>query len=113
MYSNVLNRSKDKDLATRIDNQEGRIESEVGVWEMNHADLKATPHVRRRQKSAPGDRAALGFSREQRVQLHLPGPLADHFAFAVEVKTSGVGSGESGMGTGSYFPFLTIGPTTH
>ncbi|HZS03556.1 MAG TPA: alpha-L-arabinofuranosidase C-terminal domain-containing protein [Blastocatellia bacterium] len=39
---NVLNRSKDKDIATRIDNQEGRLESEVGVWEMNHPDLKAT-----------------------------------------------------------------------
>jgi alpha-L-arabinofuranosidase len=42
VYLNVLNRSKDKDLATRIDNQEGRIESEVGVWEMNHSDLKAS-----------------------------------------------------------------------
>jgi len=37
----VLNRGKDKDIATRIENQEGRLESEVGVWEMNHPDLKA------------------------------------------------------------------------
>jgi len=42
VYLNVLNRSKDKDIATRIDNQEGALESEVGVWEMNHPDLKAT-----------------------------------------------------------------------
>jgi alpha-N-arabinofuranosidase len=42
LFVNVLNRSKDKDLLTRIDNQEGRLESEVGVWEMNHPDLKAT-----------------------------------------------------------------------
>lgn len=42
IYVNVLNRSKDKDLATRIDNQEGALQSEVGVWEMNHPDLKAT-----------------------------------------------------------------------
>ncbi|HKX31184.1 MAG TPA: alpha-L-arabinofuranosidase C-terminal domain-containing protein [Blastocatellia bacterium] len=42
IYLNVLNRSKDKDLSTRIDNQEGRIENEVGVWEMNYPDLKAT-----------------------------------------------------------------------
>jgi alpha-N-arabinofuranosidase len=41
VYVNVLNRSKDKNISTRIDNQEGRIESEVGVWEMNHPDLKA------------------------------------------------------------------------
>ena len=38
----MLNRSKDKDLTTRIENQEGSLQSEVGVWEMNHPDLKAT-----------------------------------------------------------------------
>jgi alpha-N-arabinofuranosidase len=42
IYVNVLNRSKDKDIATRIDNQEGTLQSEIGVWEMNHPDLKAT-----------------------------------------------------------------------
>ncbi|HKE56560.1 MAG TPA: alpha-L-arabinofuranosidase C-terminal domain-containing protein [Pyrinomonadaceae bacterium] len=42
LYLNVLNRSKDKDLATRIENQQGKLEGEVGVWQMNNADLKAT-----------------------------------------------------------------------
>ncbi len=42
VYVNVLNRSKDKDLSTRIDNQEGSLQSDVDVWEMNHSDLKAT-----------------------------------------------------------------------
>ena len=42
IYVNVLNRSKDKDLLARIENQEGQIEPEAGVWEMNHSDLKAT-----------------------------------------------------------------------
>jgi alpha-L-arabinofuranosidase len=42
IYVNVLNRSKNKDIDTRIDNQEGSLQSEVGVWEMNHPDLKAT-----------------------------------------------------------------------
>ena len=42
VYLNVLNRSKDKNLSTRIENQEGQLEVEVGVWEMNHSDLKAT-----------------------------------------------------------------------
>jgi len=37
-----LNRSKDKDIAARIENQEGEIQNEAGVWEMNHPDLKAT-----------------------------------------------------------------------
>jgi alpha-N-arabinofuranosidase len=39
---NVLNRSKDKDLSTAIVNQEGVLEGSVGVWELNHPDLKAT-----------------------------------------------------------------------
>jgi len=55
---NVLNRSKDKDLATRIDNQEGRIESEVDVWEMNHADLKATHTFGDDKKVRPATRTA-------------------------------------------------------
>jgi alpha-L-arabinofuranosidase len=42
LYLNVLNRSKDKDLTTRIENQQGKLEGEVGVWQMNNADLKAT-----------------------------------------------------------------------
>ncbi len=42
IYVNVLNRSKDKDLLARVENQEGQIEPEAGVWEMNHSDLKAT-----------------------------------------------------------------------
>ena len=42
VYVNVLNRSKDKNLSAQIENQEGQIETEVGVWEMNNADLKAT-----------------------------------------------------------------------
>jgi alpha-N-arabinofuranosidase len=39
---NVLNRSKDRDMATRIDNQEGTLDGRLSVWQMNHADLKAT-----------------------------------------------------------------------
>ncbi|MFC1659866.1 alpha-N-arabinofuranosidase [Gemmatimonadota bacterium] len=43
LFLNVLNRSADRDLITRIDNQEGALTStEVLVWEMNHPDLKAT-----------------------------------------------------------------------
>ncbi|MFN0120675.1 MAG: alpha-L-arabinofuranosidase C-terminal domain-containing protein, partial [Blastocatellia bacterium] len=42
IYVNVLNRSRDKDLATRIENQEGSLLNDVGVWEMNHPDLKVT-----------------------------------------------------------------------
>ena len=40
LYLNVLNRSKDKDLTTRIESQEGQLAGEVGVWEMNHTNLK-------------------------------------------------------------------------
>jgi hypothetical protein len=39
---NVLNRSKNRDISTQIDNQEGRLENEAAIWEMNNPDLKAT-----------------------------------------------------------------------
>ncbi|HSL23948.1 MAG TPA: alpha-L-arabinofuranosidase C-terminal domain-containing protein [Vicinamibacterales bacterium] len=39
---NVLNRSKDRDIAAVIENQEGRLAGDVAVWELNHPDLKAT-----------------------------------------------------------------------
>jgi diadenosine tetraphosphate (Ap4A) HIT family hydrolase len=42
LYMNVLNRSKDKDLTTRIENQEGQLDNGGTIWEMNNADLKAT-----------------------------------------------------------------------
>ena len=56
VYVNVLNRSKDKDLSTRIENQEGQLESEIGVWELNHADLKATHTFNDDQKVRPVSR---------------------------------------------------------
>lgn len=42
IFVNVLNRSRDRDLATRIDNQEGQLAPAASVWELNHPDLKAT-----------------------------------------------------------------------
>ena len=42
IYLNVLNRSADRDLTTRIEIQEGAPGSSVSIWEMNHPDLKAT-----------------------------------------------------------------------
>jgi alpha-N-arabinofuranosidase len=42
VFVNVLNRSKDKDIAARIENESGHLDSSMSIWEMNHADLKAT-----------------------------------------------------------------------
>ena len=42
LFLNVLNRSKDQDISTRVENQEGQLDSSVNVWEMNNTDLKAT-----------------------------------------------------------------------
>ncbi len=53
IYVNVLNRSKDKDISTRLENQEGQMESTVGVWEMNNPDLKATQTFGNDQKVRP------------------------------------------------------------
>ena len=42
LFVNVLNRSEKDAIAARIDNVTGQISGELQVWEMNHADLKAT-----------------------------------------------------------------------
>jgi len=42
LYVNVLNRSEKMDISSRIENVEGTLSPSVAVWEMNHADLKAT-----------------------------------------------------------------------
>lgn len=41
VYLNVLNRSEKMDIASRIDNVAGKLDGEVGVWEMSQDDLKA------------------------------------------------------------------------
>jgi alpha-N-arabinofuranosidase len=41
VYLNVLNRSEKTDISTRVENLVGKVDSQVGVWEMNHPDLKA------------------------------------------------------------------------
>ena len=56
LYVNVLNRSKDKDLATKIENQEGQLDSRGSIWEMNNADLKATHTFGADQKVRPTSR---------------------------------------------------------
>jgi alpha-N-arabinofuranosidase len=42
LFINVLNRSVDRDLTTRIESQSGALGSAAAVWQMNHDDLKAT-----------------------------------------------------------------------
>lgn len=42
LHVNVLNRSKDKDIATRIESEQGSIAPGVHVWQMENPDLKAT-----------------------------------------------------------------------
>ena len=42
VFVNVVNRSKDRDMATSITLQDRVPDPAVGVWQMNHPDLKAT-----------------------------------------------------------------------
>jgi alpha-N-arabinofuranosidase len=42
VYVNVLNRSEKTDITARIENVAGAPSGPVSVWELNHADLKAT-----------------------------------------------------------------------
>ena len=55
---NVLNRSEKQDIAARIDNVEGRVAPQVGVWELNHPDLKATHIFGDDRKVMPATRTA-------------------------------------------------------
>jgi alpha-N-arabinofuranosidase len=42
LFVNVLNRSRDKDIASTIENGTGGLAPDAAVWQMNNADLKAT-----------------------------------------------------------------------
>jgi alpha-N-arabinofuranosidase len=42
LFLNVLNRSRDRDIAARVESQQGALRPEADVWEMNHPDLEAT-----------------------------------------------------------------------
>jgi alpha-N-arabinofuranosidase len=42
VFLNVLNRSKDRDISTKIESTAGQIGTSAAVWEFNHPDLKAT-----------------------------------------------------------------------
>jgi alpha-N-arabinofuranosidase len=41
LYLNVLNRSEDREITARIENQEGSLGGTVAMWQMNNPDLKA------------------------------------------------------------------------
>jgi alpha-N-arabinofuranosidase len=58
VFVNVVNRSKDRDLRTTIVTQDRTPEQVVGVWEMNHADLKATHTYGDDKKIRPVTRSA-------------------------------------------------------
>ena len=57
VYVNVLNRSEKMDIATSIENVTGALAPEVGVWELNNADLKATHTFGDDRKVRPVTRA--------------------------------------------------------
>jgi alpha-N-arabinofuranosidase len=42
VFLNVLNRSKDRDISTKIETAAGQVGASAAVWELNHPDLKAT-----------------------------------------------------------------------
>ncbi len=58
IFLNVLNRNKDHDIAARIENEAGHLDSSMSIWEMNHADLKATHTFGDDKKVRPVTRTA-------------------------------------------------------
>jgi len=57
LFVNVLNRSKDRDIATRVESQAAALTGDVSVWEMNHPDLKATHTFGDDRKVRPATRS--------------------------------------------------------
>jgi alpha-L-arabinofuranosidase len=72
LYVNVLNRSKDRDLSTLIQNQEGQLENEIRVWEMNHPNLKATHTFGDDQKIRPVTRTLSATVRDNSFTYTFP-----------------------------------------
>jgi alpha-N-arabinofuranosidase len=68
VFLNVLNRSKDRDITARVENQSGSLAPSADVWELNHPDLKATHtfgadrNVRPATRTVPLVHASGGFS---------------------------------------------------
>jgi len=55
---NVLNRSEKLDIAARIESVGGAVNGQIGVWELNHPDLKATHTFGDDKKVRPVTRTA-------------------------------------------------------
>jgi alpha-N-arabinofuranosidase len=55
VFVNVLNRSRDRDVTASIETG-GSLQSRVGVWQMNHPDLKATHTFGDDQRVRPATR---------------------------------------------------------
>jgi alpha-N-arabinofuranosidase len=72
VYLNVLNRSKQMDIAAEIENQTGRLRENAQVWEMNHADLKAVHTFGADTKVRPVTRAVALKSSGQTFSYKFP-----------------------------------------
>jgi alpha-N-arabinofuranosidase len=59
VYLNVLNRSENQDISTRIDNSEGQLDGQAAVWEMNHPNLKETHTFGQDSKVRPQTRTLM------------------------------------------------------
>jgi alpha-L-arabinofuranosidase len=68
----VLNRSKSRDIAARIENQEGSLSKGGEVWQMNYADLKATHTFGDDQKVVPSTRELAAKVENNRLSYTFP-----------------------------------------
>ena len=59
IFLNVLNRSKDKDIATSIENAQGQLQADIDMWQMNHPDLKAVHMFGDDRKVVPTTRQSM------------------------------------------------------
>ena len=77
VYLNVLNRSEEMDITTRIDNVTGTIDGAVAGLGDEPPRPEGHPHLRGRPEGPPHRAPGHARARRQRLRVHLPGALVD------------------------------------
>ena len=68
------------DIPAVIENVEGRMTGQARIWEMNHADLKATHTFGADQKVRPVNRTLAAAARDNRLEHIFPRHSLTHHA---------------------------------
>ena len=77
LFVNVLNRSKDRDIATRVESQAAPLSGEVGRLGAESSGFEGDAHVRRRPEGSSGDQEHQGGRAGRWVHIYVSRAFAD------------------------------------